>query len=483
MEGNLSLLENKILQQLKLGNTTQGMDLFLNTFGAEKLPAIDFVEQCFSELNRQGKNEEAFELINCLGIWTKRNSDVTRMMGTAKKVFYESLVTKGSSIVGTAKRKLQEFAKGIPSSDLRRRELIDKENCKTLEDLYTQALEPFKKAAKILPESLGALSGMFRCYKELRNQAEADTVAKEIERIFKDISPQTTGKFPEELGLELKPPSEGEPPHRPAGTGFVHPDLQVEMQRIREFVSEERRQDALAALDVLLLGNPFFIPGILLKASILTEMRNFRSAQRAIDEALKIDSRDKTVQDARIDFLEKKFKLLVAGASDFLSRGLNLGTVLGRRYFEEALQCINQGLEICPNDISLLDQRYTCLIYLGRMEDARDARKNIYMVSPNFVTTFDRKTRSAFCFLAGYAFENRELPLEDFREIRRGLLLPFAIGRNFVSWYCRCSPALVATASTLGIPPSFFRIILWPIRLLGKCLKKRLISRFSRTMP
>ena len=126
MEGNLSLLENKILQQLKLGNTTQGMDLFLNTFGAEKLPAIDFVEQCFSELNRQGKNEEAFELINCLGIWTKRNSDVTRMMGTAKKVFYESLVTKGSSIVGTAKRKLQEFAKGIPSSDLRRPPRVDR---------------------------------------------------------------------------------------------------------------------------------------------------------------------------------------------------------------------------------------------------------------------------------------------------------------------------------------------------------------------
>ncbi len=485
MEITFSPIENKILQLFSRGHFDEGMELFDSSFTAEKPPTYDFILKCFTELNRLGKNPEAFRFMTRVSTLVQRHPEVIRMLEMARRIHYDTLIVQANAVMDGARQKLQVFAETLQGADALQRERIEKENRKTLEDLYRQALQIFQQAHEVSPRALGALTGMFRCHKELRNQKEADELAALIDEVYKEES----GTKPEAEGEDGRPAKSPEdkadlpPMPEPADIKSVMADLEIEMRRIQGMFDENRTTDALAALDLLLLGNPQFIPGLLLKARVLTARREFRPAQRLIEEAVKIDSRNPKVEEARIEFLENKFKLLVAGASEFLNHGLRLGSALGRSFFEQALSCLNQALEICPTDVNLLDQRYTCLIYLERMEDAREARKALYMVAPQYIATFERENRSSLCFLAGFAYRGDAAALEDFRTLRREWFVPTASGRAFLAWYCRHSPGWVATAHRSGLPSWLPRLCLAPLRLLGSCLSRQRRRTYRRSHP
>ncbi len=479
MEVTFSPIENKILQLVVRNAFPAGMELLKDSFGPAKPPAFDFIQRIFTELNRQGRNREAWDFMTQVAVWVQRHPEVQRMLETARRIYYDSLLVEGNNVMEAARQKLQVFAESLEGMDALHRDRIEKENRQTLEDLYREALRIYQLAHEVSPRALGALTGMFRCHKELRNQAEAAELSRLIEEVYAE----------EPADAKAKKDAEGEEEETPSPTPelleirSVPADLEVEMRRIQEMFDRGEKDETIAALDLLLLGNPQFIPGLLLKARVLASRREFKPAQRLIDEATRIDARDKRVQEARIEFLEHKFKLLVAGASEFLDQGLRLGTLLGRSFFERALVCINQGLEICPDDLTLLDQRYTCLVYLERMEEAREARKDLYIAAPQYVASFERENRSALCFLAGFAYEGRPGALEAFRTLRREWLVPFPAGRTFIAWYCRHAPGWVALARARRWPPSLFRALLAPLHLLGSCLNRHLRSRHSRQTP
>ncbi|RCK78609.1 MAG: hypothetical protein OZSIB_1331 [Candidatus Ozemobacter sibiricus] len=475
MEITFSPIENKIVQLFSRDHFAEGMELFNSSFTAEKPPSYDFVARCFTELNRLGRNPEAFEFMTRVSTLIQRHPEINRMLEMARRIHYDTLIVQANAVMDTARQKLQVFAETLQGADALHRDRIEKENRKALEDLYRQALAIFQQAHEVSPRALGALTGMFRCHKELRNQKEADELSALIDEVYKE-APGTQPGAEGEGGPASQPAEDkADLPPMPEASDIksVLADLEIEMRRIKAMFEENRTTEALAALDILLLGNPQFIPGLLLKAKVLTARRQFKPAQRLIEEAVKIDGRNPQVEEARIEFLEHKFKLLVAGASEFLQQGLRLGSTLGRSFFEQALSCLNQALEICPTDVNLLDQRYTCLIYLERMEEAREARKALYMVAPQYIATFERENQSSLCFLAGFAYQGDPEALEDFRTLRREWFTPTTAGRTFLAWYTRLSPQWVAAARRIGLSPTLPRLCLAPLRLLAACLNRQ----------
>ncbi|HNV72965.1 MAG TPA: hypothetical protein PKO06_24865, partial [Candidatus Ozemobacteraceae bacterium] len=149
---------------------------------------------------------------------------------------------------------------------------------------------------------------------------------------------------------------------------------------------------------------------------------------------------------------------------------------IGRLFFEKAITCAQKALEISPDELILLDQLFTCMMYLRRTEDAGKIREQILLVSPNFLTTWERADDQSWCFIASYAYQDTPEHIELFREFRRRCLLPWLPGRAVNGLYIRISPLLVLLARRGGIPAPAVRRLLEPLRRL----LSRAYSRHTR---
>jgi len=431
-----------------------GLELFKLLYGPGKLPDPAYVNKCFTELNRHGSHECAFELLTLVTTWLPNNAQLAENFELAKKLYYDNLIAQGSNSVQTARQKAQMFAERNTGVDTLARTRLDAENKRTVEELLDSAVSTLERARSLIPESIPAYSGLLRCYKYLGNSKKVTETQRIIDRLA------STGRLP--VGSiendELPPISQA------ADFSSAPPPLnpEIELERIHNLLRERDFDTALTSVERLLIQEPRLIEALHIKVRILTEKKMYHPANSILKRAFEIDPNNDTTKQLHIDFLETKLKALSHGADIFLKKAMKLGPSLGRDYFRRAAKLLQKSIVIAPDELSLLDQLYTCYMYLGDERQAALIRRDIALVNPNYVTTIARLRRSSLCFLAGYAYDEATESLEPFRRIRRRLIKRKA-GQYFVTWYSRISPILVETAKALCIPPLLFRVLLFPV--------------------
>jgi len=451
---NQTIQEKKIYALFQKGEFEKALEIFGETFSTENHPEPSFVMKCFVELNRYKAHNEAFKFLSGIVGWYPKNLEIERAFKLSKKIVYDVLIVKGNSLVEKARQKAQLFSETIDEIDILRRGKIEEENQKIIYSYYEQALEIFLKAHNLDESSLGAISGISRCYKELGKPDKANEYTNLLKR---GSMPPTPVDEPEE-------PSSSTVDNAPSPAQYA----EIEMGLARDLFSRRKFKEALATLDRQITADPRDIQALLFKARTHLELHEFQTAESCIDKALLIDQDNSELIQYKSDFLENKLKVLTHGATVFLKKGLKLGRTLGRPFFKKALICLRQAVDIFPGDLAILDQIYTCLVFLGKDTQAKQHLRELRRISPEFITTLEKTRSSSICFLAEFAFADDYAALEDFRKIRRELLLNNPIGQRLVTFYCRLSPHMLFTAKVLGIPPVFMRGILNPVRFFAK---------------
>ncbi|HNW36731.1 MAG TPA: hypothetical protein PKM25_17465, partial [Candidatus Ozemobacteraceae bacterium] len=395
-----------------------------------------------------------YELLTLSTTMLPHNSQLAEAFELAKKLYYDSLIAQGSNNFQTARQKAQMFAERNTGIDTLARARLDAENERTVQELFDSAVSVLERARSLIPESIPAYSGLLRCYKHMGNTAKAAETQRILDRLV------STGRLPvgsienDELPpLSQTPDFSSAPP--PLNPG-------IELERIHNFLRERDFDAALTSIERLLIQDPRLIEALHLKVRIFTEKRLYHPASIILKRAFEIDPYNETTKQLQIDFLESKLKALSHGADVFLKKALKLGPSLGRDYFRRAAKLLQKSIVIAPDELSLLDQLYTCYMYLDDDRQAALIRREIALINPNYVTTIARFRRSSLCFLAGYAYDEAPESLEPFRRIRRRLIRKRA-GRYVVTWYSRLSPILIETAKALRVPRLLFRMFLFPL--------------------
>ncbi|MBI3038766.1 hypothetical protein HYY75_06935, partial [bacterium] len=243
--------------------------------------------------------------------------------------------------------------------------------------------------------------------------------------------------------------------------------VELNLASLATLYEEKRYGDVIEKLRGFPCDRPEYIPALLLMAKAHLEMKEFKESEKSIDKALRMDPSNPNAVSFKRTFLEVKFKALIKGGTEFLKKGLELGAFLGQSHFEKAVLCLEQALEISPKDPVLLDHVYTAYQFLGLRKKASETRSLLYSVDPNFKTMFDGLKTQGLCFLAGYAYQENEAAISDFKAFRRKILLPSLLGRRLVTLYARWSPMCVQIAKQFGISPRTMRFLLSPFRFMA----------------
>lgn len=482
MELQFSPIENKILQLLIKKNISEAINIFKRSFSHEKPPTFDFIQKCYIELNKLGKNYETYQFMLMANEFVPKHPEIQRLFELARKVYYDSLIVEGNKILDNIKQKMSIFFETIQRADTLTKDKLEKENKRLIEEMYQQAIGIFKKAHEVWPRAISSLSGLYKCYKELGKNEEAKKIAQEIEKIYKfhEVKFEEDEEKSAEIEQLVEFDDQLESKVSEIRKDFVVlEDLKIEIERIEKMISENKLNEASLALDILLLGNQKFVPALLLKAKIHELKSEFNQAQKLLEKAEKIEPTNELIKKTKLEFLEKKYKLLQIAIDNYFSQAIKLGSLLGRNYFEKALICINQALEICPSDLDLLDKKYTCLIYLNRENEAQAIRRNIYLLDHNYSTYFEREYNKSFCFIASLCYPNNKTAIEDFKTLRREVFFKFSWGKKFINLYYAFSPKLVEIANKRPILILALKFIIIPFRFIGICLRNIIIKKYK----
>ncbi|HOY67320.1 MAG TPA: hypothetical protein PLP29_10550 [Candidatus Ozemobacteraceae bacterium] len=454
MDKQPAITPTQILTAFRDRDHDVGLDLFKKLYHQGNLPEIAFVKKCFTELNRHGANEEGYELLHLVSTWLPHNAEVAASLELARKIFYDSLVALSGSKIQTARQKAQMFAEHNTGLDTLARNRLEAENKRTIQELFDKALEILERARSLIPDGLPAYTSLLRCYKYLEDEEKTAETQRIIDRL------NETGRLPVgSIEDDELPPILSAADLEPA-TPPLNPE--VELKKIGDSLREREFDTALTSVERLLIQEPRLIEAMHFKVRILTEKHLFHPAAQTLRRAFEIDLHNEKTKQLQIDFLETKLKALTHGAEVFLKKGLKLGPSLGRDQFIKAQKLLEQAVVIAPDEISLLDQLYTCYMYLNDEPHAALIRRDILAINPDYVTTIARLRASSLCFLAGFAYDEAPEALEPFRRLRRRLLTRTA-GRLFVTWYVRLSPILVETALRLRVPRGLVRCALYPV--------------------
>lgn len=443
----------EIVGRLRNRNYRTGIELFKSSFNAQHPPTLEFMGKCLTELNTEEFPEPAYELMSLVTAWEPENKRLEEIFESVRKIYYDKLVTKGSLSFQSAKQKAQGFAERSRAADTAARARLEEENKRIIEELLDSSRSDFEKACNLLPDSIPAYYGLLR-YHQLNENKEK---IAEFQQIIRKI--ETTGRLHDVVVKNDIPPLP------PMEVPDIPPPPQLnpeyELQRIEALLNDRDIDSALTAIERLLIQEPSLLAAVHLKIRIMMAKRQFRPAKALLKRAFEIDPSNEVTRKIQVDFLETKLKTLSRIADIFFKKALKLGPSLGCDYFRRARKLLEQAIVIAPDDLSLLDQLYTCYMYLGDEQRAAIIRRDIALYNPNYVTTVARLRKSSLCFLAGYAYDESPESLEPFRRVRRNLLESSA-GRRFVTWYTRLSPILVSVACRLHIPKCIFRALLFP---------------------
>lgn len=443
----------EIVGLLRGRNYRSGIELFRSAFSAKCLPTSDFMARCLEELNPQEFPEPSYELMLLVTDWTRQTREYEEKFEEIKRIFYDKLVTKASLSLQNAKQKAQSFAEHSQAADTLTRTKLEEENQRTIQELLDSTRMDFEKACGLLPDSVSAYYGLLRYYQQIENKEKV----AETRQIIKKI--ETTGKCHDIVEIDIPELPAVEIPDIPSPPKL---NPEYELQQIEALFNNHDDDSALTSIERLLIQEPDLLAAVQLKIRILTAKRQFHPAKAALRHAFKLDPSNQTTRNIQVDFLETKLKTLSRIAGIFLNKALKLGPSLGCDYFRRACKLLEQAVVIAPDDMALLDQLYTCYMYLGEEQRAAVIRRDIAQYNPNYVTTVARLKNSSLCFLAGYAYDEAPESLEPFRRVRRNLLRTPA-GRHLVTWYVRLSPILVESSRRLHIPKALYRILLFPL--------------------
>lgn len=446
-------LLREVVGRLRNRNFRSGIEMFKSLFGPDRPPSGEALGLILDELNPQEFPEQAYEVMSLAYAWVPDDKDFATVFGNIRKTYYDKLVTKASLAFQNAKQKVKSFSESSQAVDAIARIRLEEENKRTIDELLDSCRMDFEKAVALQPDSIAAYYGLLRFYKRMENAektAEFQQIVRKIEK---------TGRLHDVVEKEQLPLPPMEAIEVPSALQL---NPEQELQHIEAIFNDRDFDSALTAVERLLIQEPSLLPALHLKIRILVAKRQFHPAKATLKHAFKVDPVDETTRKIQVDFLETKLRALSRIADVFLTKALRLGPSLGREYFRKARKLLEQAVVIAPDELALLDQLYTCYMYLEDEQRAAVVRRDIAQINPNYVTTIARLRKSSLCFLAGYAYDEAPQCLEPFRRVRRNLLRARA-GRLFVTWYVRLSPILVDTARRLRIPKALFRALLFPL--------------------
>jgi tetratricopeptide (TPR) repeat protein len=465
MEAPISPIEAKILSHLTMKNFREGFRLFDIKFSAKTPPSPSFIHRCFAELNRHDAHLDGWKLLQQVKDWFKDDETITETYELARRIYYDHLLVKGNETLEKARQQSAVFEESLANIDALRRDKLAEENRNTLHSLYEKALKIYQEASDLIPEGLGAMTGMVRCHGLLGHQDRVEFLTRRIQEIS-----EISSKAQETLETMLSGTATEEdllapPPDTP--TLSAEETERMVMGRFHRLFAAAAYDELLQEIEAFLVANPQSPEALLLRIKTLVRQHRFQPAEQALNEALKTHPRHEGLLCYRLEFLEEKLRSLADGATGFLDNGLHLGARLGRKSFIRARHCLEQALTINPHDPRLLDQLFTCLMFLGQDKDAQQVKRTLVRLAPGFEPTFQRGSETSFCFLAGYAFldaHDGQTVLEEFRRFRRTFLLPTAVGRAATRFYVLVSPRMVRGARRAGVSPSLMRLFLAPVR-------------------
>lgn len=454
-------IKRRILAHIKVREYTQAFDLFHNYFSQENPPDPNFIKNIYIELNKLDQFELGFKFVEELTPWYPEEVEIQQLRSSALKIYCDSLLVLGNRLLTEREEKANIFHESLKRTDSLTKDKVKEENEKILLNLTNKALESFRKAYEINSDSLNAINGLYRCYKLLNDFENISRFQAILEEKNPQIAIQKDQKVSKEKSIFTEEPEIEE----------------SSLNEIKALFDTNKHEEVIQRVDFLHLIYKISVPLLLLKARSLAALKRFKEADKIILEAEKTNLCIKEIQELKNSLNEVKYNLLNQAAEIYLKKAIELGPTLGEPYFKKAKICLQKALEIFPDNIDLLDQQYTVCRYLKEDEEAFKIRAMIYLLNNKFIPTFDRKKTNTLCFIATYAYCGSIEKIEVFRWFRREYLLPFAIGRTLNCYYVKYGGKLTEIMKQLKISPALLRIILYPMFILIRFLKRRKDSR------
>jgi tetratricopeptide (TPR) repeat protein len=462
-EANRKIIDAKrrILSFIKGRENSHALKVFHKYFSQENPPDPEFMINVYTELNKLDQIELGFRLLEEVAPWMPDEPEVQSLRANALKIYFDQLLARGNQLLVERDEKSNLFFDSLKRVDSMSRDKVKEENDKILLGMTQKALENFRKAYEINPDSLGAITGLYKCYKILGDE----TNINRFQTILEEKNPILYGKKEQEEEEKAS---------------FAAQEFDIEEFNIKEVQSlydRNKYEELIQRVDFLHLTHKISVPLLILKAESLVSLKRFKEADKVIFEAEKQSSHLKEVRELKNQIYEIKYDLLSKAGAVYLKKALELGPSLGESHFKKAKACLKRSLEIFPDNIDLLDQLYTVLCYLKEDEEAFKTKAMIYLLNDRFIPTFDREGTNTLCFIATYAYEGKIEQIETFRWFRREFLLNSKPGRILNCFYVKHSSAFTRFARQKKVPSICFRVFLFPILMLIKflraCLKFR----------
>lgn len=465
--------DEKILFFIKNRCFVDANHLFYENYSDSNPPGKDTVLRMFLEYKRQEAFVEAFDFLRKVIPWFPDDPELIEAEKLARKLLYDLLVVKGNTIWESALAKTREILDVTGGVGKVNKQKLIEENQKSVREIVQKALEVFSEAHELLPDGVEALGGLRHCYQDLGQTELAEKYQQRVvelrhkNALANDAAATAAGNGGSPANGRMPPTAEM------AAAAAKEREIEANLDEANRLFLADNHQDALTILEKLLTVDGENRRGLLLAARCNLELRQFHQTEKILDRALRLYPTDEDVIAFKSNLAENKFSALTEGGTEFLRKGIELGPMLGQRYFENAIQCYEHALKLNPDDILLLDQLYTAYQFLGLEEKARRTRVELYRIDPGFVSTWEKSEDQGICFLAGFAYRGDHEALRAFRSIRREVLLPSLLGRRLVTSYVRWSPRLVKTLRAFGVPALAVRILLHPLRQWGQRVAAR----------
>ena len=448
--------KEKVISLMKNRGTEAAMKFFHKHFNRELPPDVGFLKRFYEELSKVKAYEEAFILLNDTAKFIEKTSDFNDLLDDSRKIYHDHLLARGNQALTERDEKAATFAEGLRRTDSLSRDKVRVENEKILLNICKKGLEFFKKALTLNNESIGALTGLHRCYKILEDEEKL----KEVNEILEERNPHQIAKKTDARDAHIE---------------FEYKEFDIEEFHIKEVETlyyKKKYAKVIKKVDQLHMSHKISVPLMILKIESLVALKKFKEADRAYEEADRQNTHLKELHELANQVKEIKFKLLTKALDVYLRKGLELGKSLGEKHFKKARKCVRRALDIYPDNVELLDKLYTIYQYLGQTEEAFKVKARIYTLNSKFITAFDKESNTSLCFLATFAYDNNPAKLDIFRWFRREFLLTSKLGQKINSSYVKFSPKLLEKIQYNKYAKPIFLLLLEPLRLFFILIKK-----------
>lgn len=452
--GKILEVKKKILSHVRNRENSLALKLFHKHYSEESPPDPQFVIKVYTELNKVDHIELGFRFMEETSSWLPEEAELQDLRTSSLKIYFDRLLVQGNQLLSEREDKANKFHDSLKRTDSMSKDKVQGENEKILLNITNKAKEAFRKAYEINPDSIGPISGIYRCYSILQDHENM----AHFQKILEEKNPLLYGKKEKEKEKE----------------SFSAQEFDIEEFNFKEVESlfiRKKFEEVIQRVDFLHLTHRMSVPLLIFKAKSLVSLKRFKETDKVIFEAEKLGMDAKKIQELKNQVHEDKYALLSKAGSIYLNKALELGPSLGMSHFNKARICLRKALEIFPDNIELLDQQYTVLRYLNEEEQAFKTKAMIYLLNNRFVPSFDKEGTSSLCFIATFAYAESPEKIADFRWFRREFLLTSNMGKQINCMYVKHSAKLVRKAKKNAIPTEIFRFFLFPIWSFVKFLK------------